>query len=215
MRKVKHYTAYLFDMDGTLVASEKLKGQALAKTCLLFGGKVSVDVYKDVMGQSWEQVCTHFFRNAEIDPGIKEFSSAFRPVYKELLLSELETNPNVVDLLLTLKKNGKKTGVVSSAYFWMVEQVLTQLELIELFDIVVTEENVMQHKPHPEAYLLALEKLALPASEVLIFEDSESGLTAASEAGCDVVAFQHEFNRNHDFSLANDVITNFNQFEKR
>jgi len=59
---------------------------------------------------------------------------------------------------------------------------------------------------------LALEKLALPGSNVLIFEDSVSGLIAAEKAGCDSVAFKYEFNTNHDFSLVLMVITDFNTF---
>jgi HAD superfamily hydrolase (TIGR01509 family) len=90
--------------------------------------------------------------------------------------------------------------------------VLSQLELSGFFDIVITKENVTKHKPDPEAYVLALEKLSLPSSEVLIFEDSNAGLVAARNANCDVVAFKHEFNANHDLSLAIQTISDFNEF---
>jgi beta-phosphoglucomutase-like phosphatase (HAD superfamily) len=66
--------------------------------------------------------------------------------------------------------------------------------------------------PDPEAYLLALKKLSLPALEVLIFEDSESGLIAAQKADCDSVAFRHEFNASHHFNSATQVISDFNEF---
>lgn len=209
---MKSYSAYLFDMDGTLVDSEKLKGLALVKSCSYFGGVVDIDSYKVVMGESWEQVCNYFFTITEINPDIDKFNSVFKKAYQELLFHELKPNPNVVELLLNLKERGKKIGLVSSAFSWMVDQVLTQLDLKKFFDVIITKENVTRHKPDPEAYLLALEKLALPGSMVLIFEDSEAGLIAAKKAGCDTVVFKHEFNANHDFSLANRVITNFNVF---
>jgi HAD superfamily hydrolase (TIGR01509 family) len=209
---MKNYSAYLFDMDGTLVDSEKLKGKALVKTCNLFGGTIDVDTYKAVMGKSWEEVASHFFEKAQINPAMEEFNSEFKPIYQEILFHELSTNPNAVELLSQLKNRGKKIGVVSSAFAWMVNQVLSQLNLTHFFDLVITQENVTKHKPDPEAYLLALEKLSLPASEVLIFEDSESGLTAAQKANCDSVAFRHEFNMNHDFSTATKVISDFNEF---
>ncbi len=212
MKLLKSYSAYLFDMDGTLVDSEKLKGLALVKTCLHFGGEVDVDTYKAVMGESWEKVTNYFFTKAHIAPDMVRFNSVFKLVYQELLIGELKPNPNVVELLSNLKERGKKTGVVSSAFAWMVDQVLTQLDLKEFFDVVITKEHVSKHKPDPEAYLQALRKLNLPGSEVLIFEDSESGLIAANRAGCDTVAFKHEFNSYHDFSLALGVITDFNAF---
>jgi beta-phosphoglucomutase-like phosphatase (HAD superfamily) len=93
----------------------------------------------------------------------------------------------------------------------MVDQVLSQLELGHFFEIVITKEQVAKHKPDPEAFLLALKGLCLPSSEVLIFEDSEPGLIAASKANCDVVAFQHEFNRNHDLSLAIKTISDYKE----
>ena len=209
---MKKYTAYLFDLDGTLVDSEKLKGKALVETCNLFGGTVDVKVYKTVMGERWLNVTSHFFTMAKIEPDIEEFNAEFKKIYQELLLNELTPNPNVVELLFKLKALRKKMGVVSSGADWMVDQVLSQLELSEFFDIVISKEQVKKLKPDPEAYLLALEKLSLPSSEVLIFEDSNSGLIAARNANCDSVAFKHEFNANHDLSLAIQTISDFNEF---
>ncbi len=207
---MKSYSAYLFDMDGTLVDSEKLKALALVRSCSYFDGVAGIDLYKMVMGEIWEQVCNYFFTNAQINPDIDKFNSVFRKVYQELLFHELKPNPNVVELLLDIKERGKKIGVVSSAFSWMVEQVLTQLNLKKFFDVIITKESVTRHKPDPEAYLLALAELDLPGSEVLIFEDSVSGFIAAEKAGCDFVAYKHEFNTDHDFSEALRVITNFN-----
>ncbi len=209
---MKNYSAYLFDLDGTLVDSEKLKGKALAETCTLFGGVVGADIYKVVMGESWFHVTRHFFKMTKIEPDFEKFNAEFRAIYQELLRKELAPNPNVVELLIKLKEAGKKLGVVSSASSWMVDQVLSQLNLLDYFEVVITNEQVTKHKPNPEAYLLALEKLSISSSEVLVFEDSKSGLLAAKKANCDSVAFRHEFNLNNDFSLAIHVISDFNEF---
>ena len=208
---MKNYTAYLFDMDGTLVDSEKLKGKALAETCILLGGKVEVDAYKAVMGQSWEYVANHFFEKAGIQPEMEVFNMEFKKIYQELLFKELTPNLNSIELLTRLKEKGKRMAVVSSATTWMVDQILEQFKMSEFFEFSITNEHVTKHKPHPEAYLLALEKLSLSSSEVLIFEDSNAGLVAANKANCDVIAFQHEFNANHDLSLAIETISDFNK----
>ena len=208
---MKNYSAYLFDMDGTLVDSEKLKGKALAETCILLGGNVKVEVYKSVMGKSWEYVANHFFEKAGIQPEMEVFNMEFKKIYQELLFNELTPNLNSVELLLKLKNKGKRMGVVSSATTWMVNQILEQMNLTEFFEFAISSEYVTKHKPHPEPYLLALEKLDVSSSEVLIFEDTEPGLIAAKGANCDSVAFQHEFNRKHDLSLAIQTITDFNE----
>lgn len=208
---LKEYSAYFFDLDGTLVDSEKLKGKALAETCSLFGAKVDAAIYKTVMGESWEHVTAYFFKKANIAPDFDTFSDRFKKIYQELIRKELKPNPNIEKLLTTLKDKKKILGLVSSASGWMVDQVLSQLNLSEFFDIVITKEDVTKYKPDPEAYLLALERLSLSGSQVLIFEDSKSGLIAAKKASCDSVAFRHEFNVNNDFSLALMVISDFDE----
>lgn len=207
-----NYTAYLFDMDGTLVNSEKIKGKALAETCSRFGGEVDVNIYKTVMGRNWEFVTDHFFKMAKIQPDIEDFNTEFKLIYEQLLQKELASNPNALELLIKLKSKGKRLGLVSSASRWMVDHIIDQLELSDFFEVVITKENVLKHKPDPEAYLLALKKMGLPSTEVLIFEDSYSGLVAASKANCDSIAFEHEFNINHDLSLALQVISDYKEF---
>lgn len=208
---MKDYSAFIFDMDGTLVDSERIKGKALAETCLVFGGSVEVNVYKEVMGESWEYVANHFFKEADISPEIEQFNLEFKPIYEALLKKELLPNPNVIQYLEKLKLKGKRLVIVSSASKWMADQIIAQMELSEYFDFIITNELVSKHKPDPEAYFLALEKLALPNDEVLVFEDSEPGLIAANSAGCDVIAFQHAFNLNHDFHSALKIISNYNE----
>ncbi|RLD66206.1 MAG: HAD family phosphatase [Bacteroidetes bacterium] len=209
---MKNYSAYLFDMDGTLVNSEGLKGKALVETCSLYGSQVDVAIYKVVMGETWSKVTNHFFNTAGIKPNIDEFTIKFRKIYQELLREKLSPNPNAKELLSKFKERCKKIGLVSSASAWMVNQVLVQLKISDFFDVVVTYEDITNHKPSPEAYLVALEKLAISNSEVLIFEDSNAGLIAAQKAMCDVVAFRHEFNTNNDFSSAIKIISDFNEF---
>lgn len=209
---MKEYSAYLFDLDGTLVQSERLKGLAISEACNYFGHKMDLNIYKNVMGESWEVVTNYFFRKGKINPQLDEFNVVFRKIYEELISDELILSPNVNPLLNKLLVKKKKLGVVSSASKWMVDQILLQVELFDIFDIIITQEQVVKHKPDPEAYLLALKQMGLPGSEVLVFEDTSAGLRAATKAACDTIAIQHEFNTKNDLSLAIKVITDFDEF---
>lgn len=208
---MKEYKAYLFDMDGTLVNSEPLKGLALSLACGHYGSDVDFNVYKGVMGESWSVVTGHFFKHAEINPDLPEFNQFFRGHYEKLLSEKLELNRGALDYLLHLKRSGRKCAVVSSTATWMVNSILAALGLTELFDVVITQEHVTRHKPDPEAYTLSLNQLGLKASEVLVFEDSNAGVEAGVAAGCDVVAFIHEFNRNNDLSKAIKFIVDYDE----
>ncbi|MCK5456598.1 MAG: HAD family phosphatase, partial [Melioribacteraceae bacterium] len=112
MIDILNYDSYLFDMDGTLVDSEKLKGEALAKVCISVGGSASLNDYKQVMGGSWETVRTHFYKISKITIPHKEFDDIFRSMYQELISSKVEVTNGAKELLSLLKSKNKKIGVV-------------------------------------------------------------------------------------------------------
>ncbi|CAH1546517.1 HAD family phosphatase [Vibrio rotiferianus] len=208
---MKDYQVYLFDMDGTLVNSEPLKGKALALACADYGSEVDFNIYKDVMGESWSVVAGHFFEAASIYPMLEEFNSHFRTHYERLLSDNLELNTGAKEYIEQLNKKGKRCGVVSSAATWMVDNILDTLNLTEAFEIVITQEHVTKHKPDPEAYNLALSQLNATPENTVIFEDSAAGIWAGKSSGCEVVAIKHEFNGKNDMSAASKVIEGYDE----
>ena len=210
-KTLKEYQVYLFDMDGTLVNSEPLKGKALALACENYGSSVDFNIYKDVMGESWPIVTGHFFKHANISPELDEFNKHFRAHYERLLSENLELNKGAKAYIEHLNALGKKCGVVSSAATWMVKNILSALELNDAFDIVITQEHVTKHKPDPEAFNLALSKLNVSSEHTIIFEDSSAGVSAGKASGCEVIAIKHEFNGKNDLSRA---VTSIGSFEE-
>ncbi|WP_456294880.1 HAD family phosphatase [Vibrio sp. AK197] len=210
-RELKEYEVYLFDMDGTLVNSEPLKGRALAMACLDYGVQVDHNIYKDVMGESWQVVTGHFFTHANISPDLTEFNGYFRSHYEKMLNNELELNVGAKAYIGQLKNAGKKCGVVSSAATWMVENILSSLQLENAFDLVITQGHVTKHKPDPEAYTLALTKLNVSPEQTIVFEDSTAGIRAGKSSGCDVIAVKHDFNGKNDLSDAIKAISTYEE----
>jgi HAD superfamily hydrolase (TIGR01509 family) len=201
--------AYLFDLDGTLAASEVLKARALAQTCASYGATADHLIYADVMGQNWATVTGHFFKRYGLNPRADEFNNRFRGFYLDLIETGVLATEGAIKFILDARTSGIKVGVVSSAATWMVHKVLSKLELQSSFDLVITQEDVTRHKPDPEAYLLALSRLQVSAKDTLVFEDSSAGLKAAMAAGCRCIAVRHDFNIKHDFSGACREIENF------
>ncbi len=211
MKLLTNKSAVIFDMDGTLVNNEPLKGEALAETCRRHGGESRRDIYKDVMGCKYEVVRSYFSQNAQISIDDDTFDTTFKEVYLNLLNKEVLLTEGAREYLAILKNENHKLALVSSAQRWQVNSLLDRLSMDSDFDLIVTREDVHDHKPSPEAYLLALEKLRLKANDVLVFEDSSSGLIAAGEAGCQVVAIRHVYNQKHDFSSAIREIESFKE----
>jgi HAD superfamily hydrolase (TIGR01509 family) len=95
--------------------------------------------------------------------------------------------PGVKDLLKQCSKYNLHIGLVTSALIQKVERMLEGLNFDSPFRVIVTAERVKQGKPDPECYLLAARELGIEAEQTIVFEDSLSGVKAASGAGATVI----------------------------
>ena len=211
MNYMESKKAVIFDLDGTLVDNEGLKGKALADTCRRHGGQCSSTIYQDVMGEKYEVVRSYFCEKAKVNLTDRQFDISFKEIYLDLLNRQVHLTDGVYDFLVKVRARGLRTAVVSSAQMWSVMTLLNKLGIDTFFDILITREDVTEHKPSPAAYLLALERLALRDRDVLVFEDSAAGLRAASAAGCAVVMIRHYYNARQDFSGALQEIRSFDE----
>jgi beta-phosphoglucomutase len=86
-------------------------------------------------------------------------------------------------------------GVCSGSIRASVEPVLAAMGLIELLSVMVTADDVVKNKPHPEPYLLAAARLGLEGAACIAVEDSPTGIKSARSAGYTVHAVCHSFER--------------------
>lgn len=201
----------LFDLDGTVADTEVLKAKALALAVHNFGGKVSPDLYKSVMGKSWEDVTGAFFQHAGIEVDLETFNPIFREFYSQLIDSELVENRSIKHFLNFLKMKKVSIGLVSSASPWMIQRALAKLDIETYFDVVISNADTQKHKPHPEGYLKALTLLKMLPLETIAFEDSESGFMAAATAGLSVYGVRHSYNEMHSFKLCAGTVSSFDE----
>lgn len=85
-----------------------------------------------------------------------------------------------------------KVAVASGGGREHVEETLTAAGVRELFDVVVSRDDVVHSKPHPECFLRAAELLGIPPEKCLVFEDSKVGIQAAEAAGMKWVYIEPE-----------------------
>lgn len=97
-------------------------------------------------------------------------------------LDGLKTVGPVVEFARSQWKK-KPLAVASGSARAVVERQLEYLNLREMFPIVVTAMEVARSKPSPDLFLLAAEKMGVPAGRCLVFEDGQNGLQAAAAAG--------------------------------
>jgi HAD superfamily hydrolase (TIGR01509 family) len=209
--------AMIFDLDGTLVQTERLKALSYARAVVELcphdiREEAALDAFKDVVGLSRREVALALIERFDLetqaaarmsDFGVDTPWEAFVQIrlryYEELLANPrtLQDNqwPHNVELLHTAHRNGCKTGLATMSYCAQVQRVLDILGLSGEFDFVASRDDVEHGKPDPEIYRLVSTELAVSPQECLVIEDSPSGVKAALAAGMWCVVVTTSFTR--------------------
>jgi len=98
------------------------------------------------------------------------------------MLKKLEPNEVLVDLMDKLSSSGYKIAVCSNSIRKTVLTVLSKLGIMEYMDLVISNEDVKNSKPHPEMYWKAISMMSCLPEQTLIVEDSPYGLLAAARS---------------------------------
>ena len=183
------YKAFIFDLDGTLINSEKYHADGFAQAIEALSGYRLTPAERREFFETHTRAFTpvlaarhglnidsdavlahkrgHIDRNfkAEVLPGAAAFIEKWRD-----------------SMRLALASN-------SSRHF--VKRALVDAQLIDVFETVITADDVTWRKPDPEMYELALKSLNLAPEDVMVFEDSPAGAAAAQAAGCPVVMIEN------------------------
>lgn len=189
------WDAVLFDMDGTLVDSEKLWDIALGEAAERLGGSLTRDARERMLGSHTEATLRVLFDDVGVEPtpGLRaDVARWLETRMSELLSSELPWLPGAREALVDVRRAGVPTALVTSTV-----RTLADLALVSIgrqnFDVTVCGDEVDgNNKPHPEPYLRAARLLDVDPQRCLAIEDSPTGVAAASAAGCTVVVVPGE-----------------------
>ncbi|MGC5020086.1 HAD family hydrolase [Micromonospora sp. DT47] len=182
----------LFDMDGTLVDSEKLWDVALRELATEYGGTLSDPARRAMVGTSMAESMRILHDDLGQPERDAEDSAAWiNSRILELFRTGLRWRPGALTLLRAVRAAGIPTALVTSSGRPLVEVALDTLGR-DSFDAVVCGDEVDSAKPHPEPYLTAARLLDVPIGRCVAIEDSPTGVASALAAGAAVLAVPAE-----------------------
>jgi len=185
--------AVIFDLDGVLADTVSL-GLNIRKKILAEHYGIDLNSVPDPQDQDHKAASTRtLLASIENHLGIHIDHDEFAQHVAEQLhgnaSESLSVDPALVKFLDELKQHGIIRAVVTTGLRANANTKLDALGINQYFSIIITGGEIEHHKPHPEAYLHALEKLHLLADECVIFEDSLTGVQAGLATGCKVINF--------------------------
>jgi HAD superfamily hydrolase (TIGR01509 family) len=177
----------LFDMDGTLVDSERLWEVGLQELAASYGGTLSRSARLAMVGSSMA-VSMEILHTDLGQPWRDPAASArwLENRVAELFLTELRWRPGALALLEAVRAVPIPTALVTSTARRMVEVALETLGRHN-FDVVVCGDEVVATKPDPAPYLTAARLLGVPVNRCVAIEDSPAGVASALAAGAVVI----------------------------
>ncbi len=186
--------AVLWDMDGTLVDSEKLWDVSLAELARHLGGVLSAATRAAMVGGSKDSTVRMVFDEVGLDPDPAAMDDAGRWLSgrtAELFAAGLEWRPGAPQALRTVRATGLATALVTSTERALAERALDWIGH-EHFDVTVCGDEVTATKPAPDPYLMAAGQLGVDPTRCLVVEDSPAGVAAGVAAGCVVLVVPSE-----------------------
>jgi beta-phosphoglucomutase len=197
------FKAVIFDFDGVITDSEVLHFRAFNAVLKQFGVELTThEYYKSYLGFSDVDCLKFLIRQGRLKIAESEIAGLVKQktvIFENLAKNEGKLIEGVRDFLAVLAANDIPMAICSGALLPEIEMTLDDAGLRGHFQTIVSAEQVTKGKPHPEGFMLALERLnadrseKIQPSQCVVIEDSNWGLQAAKAAGMHTVGVTNSY----------------------
>lgn len=188
MKDISSIKAVIFDLDGTLIDTEKYYRIFWKRACSQMGVELSDEralmlrslgrpfapaLLKEWFGDDFDYNKVRQIRRSLMEPYLNEVG--------------IEIKRGAVELLTYLGDNNIIKAIATATPLDRTKECLIQTGIYDYFDEIVSATMVEKGKPNPDVYIYACEKLGFKPSECIAVEDSPNGVRSAKGAGCNVI----------------------------
>ncbi|RMF39472.1 MAG: HAD family hydrolase [Alphaproteobacteria bacterium] len=217
--------AIIFDVDGTLAETEEIHRRAFNETFAAAGLSWHWDqpTYRELLkttgGKERMRAFIHDYHPADApeEADIPRIHAAKTARYGELIAEgAVELRPGIAELIADARAQGMPVAIATTTSRPNVDalcQAAFGAPAEAIFAAVAAGDEVPRKKPAPDVYLLALERLGLPARACVALEDSRNGLLSAVAAGIACVVSPGPYTRGQDFAEACAVVDEFSEVD--
>jgi HAD superfamily hydrolase (TIGR01509 family) len=186
-------SAIFFDMDGTLVDSEPLWLEAEIEVMLREGCIWTAEDQLACLGGPRAKTERIMQEKCGKQMPDNYFGDQLDDLMESKLAEKLKLVPGALELLAECKENDLTFGLVTASGGRLMNVVLKSFPA-DIFDVVISGDDVEKSKPDPQPYLMAAERLSVDIKKSVVIEDSVTGVTAGLASGAQVIGIPHLVN---------------------
>jgi len=208
-------TGVIFDMDGLLLDTEPFYTEVSQRIAARYGKVFDWSLKSRMIGKPAADSARIFTEALDL-PMTPEEYLATRQTELDALFVQAEPLPGAIRLTEHLHRHGIPQAVATSsdARLFSIKTSRHQRWFSIFNCIVIGDDPGVKHgKPAPDIFLLAAERLDMPPSQCLVFEDAPVGVEAARSAGMAVIAVPDPDMTFEAFRAADDILRNLDEFD--
>jgi beta-phosphoglucomutase len=194
MKQLPPAKAYIFDMDGTLTDNMHFHHQAWMQ--FIEDKQLGIDAEtfeRDYHKGTLIELMARFFPHLTAEEDLRKVGNEKEALYRKTFGHLLQPINGLYPFFESLKRKEIPLGLATMGDQKNLEMTLNQLKISSFFHSTTGGDQVTKGKPHPEIFLRAAEKLGVAPKNCVAFEDTQSGIMAAKNAGMRVVGMATQF----------------------
>ncbi len=181
--------ALIFDLDGTIIDTEKSLYESYKQAFLYYDYNLTLDIWGKWVGGvgTPEKACDYVSEQTGLDINFEKIQEIHKETFFQLIKKE-KPLPGVLEMLESGKQAELHIGLATNSPSEWANYFLDTLNIRDYFDNVYTSDHVKQPKPAPEIYKKSVTYFKVDPKEAIAFEDSVIGSLAAKRANLFTVA---------------------------
>ena len=171
----------IFDLDGTLIDSVKVHSKTWSESCESFGYCIPESYFYNLTGMTSKSVGEKLIKDFGISENVIDDLIQYKSKLYFDNINKIDVFENILEIIKDYKSKNIKVALATGSKRKNVLEIL-KVKGLNLFDFVLTGDELEHSKPHPDAFLKCLEHFKYSPKDAVIYEDSVTGFKAAEQA---------------------------------